>query len=963
MNIETLIEEFLQQHIQSEAEVRSKLIVPLLELLEYPKVYRAEEFPVYGYEGSKELPAKAADFLQFSSEEFDTHRGKSDLDLSWVHEHSLLVFEAKKPTETILVKGQPVFYSAWTRSLAYIITNGLNIEGYITNSNYSDTCVFSCSIKDIPQNWEKINQLNYKSILSLKLSSDYGDNWKTNNSFETYKNAWRVKLTSELYASIERSFERIIYEPKIIQGANSLNYNNILNDESKIITSEPGGGKSYLMYMLLRDYMSIYPNNERIPILLEGKYFGKVYHSIEEGIYKELNNTLPFITNDIVNKRLREGGYVILFDALDEIENDYDKLIYELHTLRRDTKNIIIVTTRAQNYKDDLESDFVHYSLEKLSNDDVTNLLNFYSNGKIQFSYHQIPDRLLDIIRTPLFLKLFVITVLQGQPFKIPSNHSKLFEMYIDEKFKNLSCSELEITIIKQVLAQYAIYSYEKGEDSDKFFELLETLSGSLNSKEIYDKIWKTGIVQRGSQGLRFFHKAMHEFLVALHISKLNHQDIQQWLQGCIYNENYYEIICYLTGILSNKEKQNQVLDQLQENNLKLFFKALKSRRNFNIEEQNLDLDYVKKYFNQILNTYKTIIDKHFSNIAQYFDGYDISKDNYTCIKGGMNLDNSHIELVIFSGTKDTLQVDVNISNSQGATLTSPNGIISPIMSSVLHIGQMNIRSYNLELLLYGFDSSREIAVDIIKNQIKEFLDKKVIFDLFDDVLVVERVESLLKKHKFIYKHEDKNETLSLYKHKLSTIIEEISNLNDQWISIKGELLFLIRQLQIKQSIYSDYLDIRGDLNPPQNEGIYWVYDLYSDDCLVSKVTRIIHLTKLAVNNIVYNYLPILKCVYKNTKNIGIVYRGNYGGGVNQIHILSQSDQVEDPIIEFGEEIPYTELDSYFFKKLNDLGKNKNDVVSHSSSAMSLFFNNDVFHDHIYKELKELFNSLFGERL
>ena len=157
MNISVMINDFIMQNIQSEAEVRSKLIVPLLELLEFPKDLRAEEFPVYGYEGSKALKTKAADFLQFTSNEFDQHRGKSDLEVEWVYKHSLLVFEAKKPTEKVLVKGQPVFYSAWTKSVAYMISNGVNIEGYIVNANYTDTCVFSCRVEEIPEKWEEIN--------------------------------------------------------------------------------------------------------------------------------------------------------------------------------------------------------------------------------------------------------------------------------------------------------------------------------------------------------------------------------------------------------------------------------------------------------------------------------------------------------------------------------------------------------------------------------------------------------------------------------------------------------------------------------------------------------------------------------------------------------------------------------------------------------------------------------------
>lgn len=79
----------------------------------------------------------------------------------------LLVFEAKKPTEKVLVKGQPVFYSAWTKSVAYMISNGINIEGYIVNANYSDTCVFSCRVEEIPEKWEEMLVKKVKRILAL----------------------------------------------------------------------------------------------------------------------------------------------------------------------------------------------------------------------------------------------------------------------------------------------------------------------------------------------------------------------------------------------------------------------------------------------------------------------------------------------------------------------------------------------------------------------------------------------------------------------------------------------------------------------------------------------------------------------------------------------------------------------------------------------------------------------------
>lgn len=395
MNISILINEFLKQNIQSEAEVRSKLIVPLLELLGYPMDFRAEEFPVYGYEGSKSLKSKAADFLQFDSNEFDTHRGKSNSEIEWVYEHSLLVFEAKKPTEKVLVTGQPVFYSAWTKSVAYMISNGIDIKGYIVNANYTDTCVFSCKVEEIPQNWEDINRLNYNQVLQLKQTACQNSTWTTRGIYEDYKNAMLVRCNEILNICCDRNLEEIPYDFNIKDRTKERKFDELLDYSCKIITSEPGGGKSYFMWMLMREYLAKYTSDdEKIPVLLEGRYYGRGYASVVDGIYQELRMFSAFMTKEMVDKRLRDGGFVILFDALDEVETDYDILVHTLHQLKRSTDNIIIVTSRIQNYRGDFCNNFTHYSLEPLDDDKITELLKQYSHGNMDISIYQIPKRL-----------------------------------------------------------------------------------------------------------------------------------------------------------------------------------------------------------------------------------------------------------------------------------------------------------------------------------------------------------------------------------------------------------------------------------------------------------------------------------------------------------------------------------------------------------------------------------------
>lgn len=960
MNISVLIEDFLKQNIQSEAEVRSKLIVPLLELLSYPMELRAEEFPVYGYEGSKALTAKAADFLQFTSNEFAKNRENKASSLEWVYNHSLLVFEAKKPTEKLLVKGQPVFYSAWTKSVAYMISNGVNIEGYIVNANYSDTCVFSCLVSEIPAKWDEINKLNYKNILEIKNASEYKDKWSKVGVYEPYKNVMRIKCTEELYASVDRTLEKTLYTPNVLKNKEIQDYRDILDETSKIIVSEPGGGKTHLIYMMLRDYLQKYnETDDRIPIVLEGRYFGKVYKSIAEGILKELSVILPFITKEYIEKRIGEGGFIILFDALDEVKSNYDELLYELHHLRRDTSNVIVVTSREQNYKDDLCIDFTKYTLERLSDEKIQELISLYSQGIMPFNIHQIPMRLLELIRIPLFFKLFITLALKGDQYKIPSNHSALFEMYIDEKIKKLSCSLYEESIIKQTLSKYAIVTYDGEDNTDLFFEILREFCEPSKVEMIYDKIWRTGIISNGPQGIKYFHKAMQEFFVAMYVSKMNIEDIEKWLDTTINQEKYYEIICYLTGIISNQQKQNIVLDYLENINLNLYIKAIESRRNFNETEKELNIDYAEEYFGQILKSYTNIVQRYFSNIRNAFDGYVLQENSKVCIKGSINFSAGSISMVIYSGSIENKQIDVTISSGDGPMIISGNGLSSPIFSSVFTSGGIHQRYYNLEFLSYGFDSSREIAIDIIKTQIKDALNAKIIFDTEIDVLLVEKVENLLKEVRSRNYTFAAREKLSLYKTDVKSILSYISDLSDK-VSNFPLIKALCSLLISRKTKIQDYLDVDSDVIP--TEQCYYVDSLYSDEQLLKKVKRVVSLAENAVYEIAHEHIPILLSVYKNTCTMAIVHRNGKDSGYEYIEVVNDKSCFTEPIIEFRKTPMHTfsELDEFYMINLAKLGKTEKDIVSRGTSIIYRYFGKEVFHELIYKEIDELFSSLFN---
>lgn len=167
-DLSCILTEYKKSKIQSEAEVRSKLIVPLLEYLGYPSWLRAEEFPVYGFEGRKRIPAKNADYILFTEKEFGDYRSFEKDSIEWVQNHSLLVVEAKKPGELEEIQGQSEYYTVWTRAVAYIVSDGVKTEGYYYNPVNADKNILSCMVDELQHYQQDFQQFSYENINTIK---------------------------------------------------------------------------------------------------------------------------------------------------------------------------------------------------------------------------------------------------------------------------------------------------------------------------------------------------------------------------------------------------------------------------------------------------------------------------------------------------------------------------------------------------------------------------------------------------------------------------------------------------------------------------------------------------------------------------------------------------------------------------------------------------------------------------
>lgn len=81
-------------------------------------------------------------------------------------------------------------------------------------------------------------------------------------------------------------------------------------DESAVILSEPGGGKTYLLSMLAKDMIeNPLIEKNRVPIILKARKWTRSFSNIVEGILKELRYAIPNIDEKQVEQDLITGRF------------------------------------------------------------------------------------------------------------------------------------------------------------------------------------------------------------------------------------------------------------------------------------------------------------------------------------------------------------------------------------------------------------------------------------------------------------------------------------------------------------------------------------------------------------------------------------------------------------------------------------------------------------------------------
>ena len=162
--IREIVSQYRNSSIQSEAEVRTKLVLPLLKVLGFPDENRAEEFPIYAYQSKGTLHA---DFLLFASSSFSKNRENKKDQIDWVAKHSLLVVETKAPGKLPETEEQPAEYALRSKAVAYIFTDGELVKGYYIQPFREDSLIFSCKVDNLDESAD-VDLFSYAALIRRK---------------------------------------------------------------------------------------------------------------------------------------------------------------------------------------------------------------------------------------------------------------------------------------------------------------------------------------------------------------------------------------------------------------------------------------------------------------------------------------------------------------------------------------------------------------------------------------------------------------------------------------------------------------------------------------------------------------------------------------------------------------------------------------------------------------------------
>ncbi|WP_419880519.1 NACHT domain-containing protein [Peribacillus sp. B-H-3] len=786
-------------------------------------------------------------------------------------------------------------------------------------------------------------------------------------------------------------------------------YIELLNkEESAVILSEPGGGKTYLLSMLAKDMIeNPLIEKNKIPIILKAKNWSRSFSNLVEGILKELRYAIPSIDEKQVEQDLIAGNFLILVDGLDEVTSSADLLIDELIKVSKIKDAHILVTCRKENYYKQLYTHFSEYTIDKLDDEMIREYIERELNLPGWQTLHSVDGNLRSLIKNPLFLFMTVSVLKITGGTSLPKNKAELYASYISYLMAERNYQkglvtpfQIDVSTKELILSEYAKRTFRDFPTRVEFSESVCTFLQRDKVEIVKKELMDTGLLIEDNGGLTFFHPSFHEYFLSLNISQVSDDELIGFTMEYDKNDTYYEVFIYLAGLLKRDNRQKIFLDYLEKNNLYLYRRCLEARFDFTNQLKEIwSMEYTLNYFEQVRKSYLEIIDSHFKSIKKYFyPWYSLKEDEISIplkliIEGSMDFSTPAIDfrfLLAPEANKEVLEVILRDYEGGPRIYTKDNqGNDDSIPIKTFRGG--NHWFLNLQATDMGIDSAREVALYSIKEQLAEILDKKRLFDIEPPEMAVVQIEANLRKlplERFSFLGDDNTRKPSLYKHSADNLISlfmkkdiigyanslnKYGYFNSEDVIRMLLTVFRVKELKINPK---EYLLPKSDIGWEQlKKNTVKTWELWSDQQLGKRIACYYEHYQHSYRYLVENYFTSLKgflpfyTMGPIKFNINFYRQDDFGGGV---------EITWEPVIDIRKskpsvvKIPYrnnqydpnkAEED---YKKtdqaLSRLGRKNLPFFSSSNSALHMFISDDdELRKKVYERLKEDLGYVLGK--
>ena len=443
-----------------------------------------------------------------------------------------------------------------------------------------------------------------------------------------------------IYDIYEHNF---LMEPELFRSQESMegkerfateNLLDVLNmSRNLIITGTGGSGKSMMMRHFFVD--AIVKERGVIPIFVELRDLTRGT-ALLDVMYESVSKMEFPLEKEYFEYALRQGKFVILLDAYDEIPDNADGRAYKAIMSFCETynKNAFIMSSRPyENFKQwEL---FTVLSVSPLDKDQACSLierLKFEESIKTKF-LDELRDKLYESRQSfasiPLLLNIMLLTY--GKHAEIPEKvhlfYENAFRTLFDEHdaskgaYKREHKCKLPFDDFKNALAEFCYRTYIKSQTAFSQTELLEHLAApckKLNAKpeEFLEDLSMSVCVMKldGYDNYTFTHRSFQEYFTAVHLK--NVPDDRQ-IKACnwlIEHEKIGEAFWILYDINTARVEKNIIMPYLKE----LFARIENKKESPIVELFFLDADYIEQL-------------SSFGILSSNEKGYSFCTDSFAC--------------------------------------------------------------------------------------------------------------------------------------------------------------------------------------------------------------------------------------------------------------------------------------------------------------------------------------------